>query len=106
MAALRILYVMDPLARILVDKDTTFAFMLEGERRRHEQYHSSVEDLFVEQARPAARVRRMRVQRSEPPHALHEERTLPLAWFDVIFMRKDPPFDLAYYFATQLLDLV
>jgi len=106
MAALRILYVMDPLARILIDKDTTFAFMAEGERRGHEQYHCGIEDLFVEQARPAARVRRMRARQGEPPVTLHEERAVSLVWFDVIFMRKDPPFDLAYYFATQLLDLV
>ena len=105
-SALRILYVMDPLARILVDKDTTFAFMLEGEQRGHEQYHCGIEDLFAEQARPVARVRRMHARRADPPCTLHEERTVPLVWFDVVFMRKDPPFDLAYYFATQLLGLV
>jgi len=105
-ATLRVLYVMDPLAGVLVDKDTTFAFMLEGDRRDHEQYHCGIGDLFVEHARPAARVRRVRVQRAAPPYALHEERTAPLAWFDVVFMRKDPPFDLAYYFATQILGLI
>src|SRR5213593_2501375 len=90
MAALRILYVMDPLARILVDKDTTFAFMLEGERRGHEQHHCGIEDLFAEQARPVARVRRMHARRADPPHTLHEERTVPLVWFDVTFMLNDP----------------
>ncbi len=45
---LRLLYVMDPLARVLVDQDTTFAFLLEGERRGHEQHQCGVEDLFVE----------------------------------------------------------
>ena len=45
---LRILYVMDPPARILVDKDTTFAFMCEGDRRGHEQYYCGIEDLFVD----------------------------------------------------------
>src|ERR1043166_8031911 len=103
---LRILYVMDPLARILVDKDTTFAFMLEGERRGHEQYHAGIEDLFAEGAVPHARTRRATVRHADVHYALHEERTVPLAWFDVVFMRKDPPFDLAYYFATQLLGLV
>src|SRR5207247_34284 len=46
---LRLLYVMDPLARVLVDKDTTFAFLLEGERRGHEQRQCGVADLFLEQ---------------------------------------------------------
>src|SRR5215470_95899 len=103
---LRLLYVMDPLSRVLVDKDTTFAFMLEGERRGHEQYHCGVEDLFVEQAAPHASVRRARVQRAAVHFSLADAHIQPLSWFDVVFMRKDPPFDLAYYFATQLLGLV
>jgi glutathione synthase len=103
---LRILYVMDPLARILVDKDTTFAFMLEGQRRGHEQYTCGVGDLFVDGAAPHARTRATRVQRADVHYTLAEERTVPLTWFDVVFMRKDPPFDLDFYFATQLLGLV
>ncbi len=104
--ALRILYVMDPLARVLVDKDTTFAFMLEGERRGHEQYVCGIDDLFAARAEPSARARRASVRRADVHYTLHDERTAPLAWWDVVFMRKDPPFDLAYYFATQLLGLV
>src|SRR5207244_12204872 len=105
-ATLRMLDVLDPPAGILVDKDTTFSFMLEGDRRDHEQYHCGIGDLFVEHARPAARVRRVRVQRTAPPYTLHEERTAPLAWFDVVITRTDRPFDPAYYFATQILGLV
>ena len=104
--ALRLLYVMDPLARVLVDQDTTFAFMLEGQRRGHEQYQCGVEDLFVERTIPHARVRRADVRRAEVHYTLAETRTVPLAWFGVIFMRKDPPFDLSYYFATHVLGLV
>jgi glutathione synthase len=104
--ALRILYVMDPLARVLIDKDTTFAFMLEGQRRGHEQHRCGIEDLFVERSVPHARVRFASVQRADPHYTLGEERTGPLGSFDVIFMRKDPPFDLAYYFATHVLSLV
>src|SRR5205085_11428060 len=103
---LRLLYVMDPLARVLVDKDTTFAFMLEGQRRGHEQYYAGVDDLFADGAMPHASVRRAEVQRAAVHYTLSEARTLPLAWFDVVFMRKDPPFDLGYFFATHLLGLV
>ena len=103
---LRLLYVMDPLARVLVDQDTTFAFMLEGEHRGHEQYHCGIADPFVERAAPHASVRRARVQRAAVHYSLSDARTVPLSWFDVVFMRKDPPFDLAYYFATQLIGLV
>src|SRR5437879_11857529 len=103
---LRILYVMDPLARVLIDKDTTFAFMVEGERRGHEQYHCGIEDMFGEKARPGARVRRLHARREEQPHTLREARAVSLLWFDVIFMRKGPPVARAYYFATQPLYLV
>src|SRR5438309_8593550 len=103
---LRLLYVMDPLSRVLVDQDTTFAFMLEGQRRGHEQHQCGSEDLFVERAEPRARVRRAEVRRAPVHYTLDEERVVPLEWFDVVLMRKDPPFDLAYFFATHILDLV
>jgi glutathione synthase len=103
---LRILYVMDPMSRVLVDKDTTFAFQLEGQRRGHQQYHSGTGDLFVDRATPHATARRVTVERATPHFRLDEARIAPLAAFDVIFMRKDPPFDMAYVFASHLLGLV
>jgi glutathione synthase len=103
---LRLLYVMDPLSRILVDKDTTFAFMLEGQRRGHVQYQCGIADLFVTRGVPHARARFAEVRRATPHYTLGEERTTPLTWFDVVFMRKDPPFDLVYFFATHVLGLV
>src|SRR5438132_156326 len=102
---LRLLYVMDPLARVLVDKDTTFAFLLEGERRGHEQHQCGVEDLFVERSVAHAKARSVRVRRAAIHYTLGDEHSLPLGAFDVVFMRKDPPFDLSYYFATQVLAL-
>jgi glutathione synthase len=103
--ALRVLYVMDPLSRVLVDKDTTFAFLLEGERRGHEQHQCGVEDLFIERSVAHARARRVHVRRAAIHYTLGDEQSLALGAFDVIFMRKDPPFDLSYYFATQVLGL-
>src|SRR5215475_7139127 len=106
MAPLRILYVMDPMARVLPDKDTTFAFQLEGQRRGHEQYHCEPQDLFVDRTVPHAAVRRVKVERASVPFHLHEADVVPLTRFDVVLMRKDPPFDMAYFFATHLLGLV
>src|SRR5262249_44004611 len=103
---LRLLYVMDPLSRVLVDKDTTFAFMLEGQQRGHTQHYCGVEDLFVEHTAPHGRTRRAEVRRAADHYTLSEEHTVPLTWFDVVLMRKDPPFDLTYFFATHLLGLV
>jgi glutathione synthase len=106
MAPLRILYVMDPMSRVLVDKDTTFAFQLEGQRRGHTQYHCEPPDLFVDRTVPHATVHRVDVERADVHFRLHEMRTEALGFFDVVFMRKDPPFDMAFFFATHLLGLV
>jgi glutathione synthase len=103
-------FVMDPLELILPDKDTTFVFMLESQARGHEVYFAEVSDLFVHASTPYARVRRAEVMRpaaaGAPHHRLFEERVLPLDSFDAVFMRKDPPFDMSYFFATHLLQLV
>jgi glutathione synthase len=104
--ALRILYVMDPMERVLVDKDTTFAFQLEGQKRGHEQFHCGLGDLFVDRARPHASSRRVTVERATPHFRLSHAEIAPLTDFDVVFMRKDPPFDMAYVFASHLLALV
>ncbi len=103
---LRFLYVMDPMSRVLVDKDTTFAFQLEGQRRGHQQFHCEPHDLFVDRTLPHAMVRRVEVGRAATHFHLHEARIVRLTDFDVVFMRKDPPFDMAYFFATHLLGLV
>ena len=109
--ALRFLFIMDPIERILPDKDTTFVFMLESVKRGHEVFYAHVEHLFLHQGKPHAVTRRTEVFRPNAGSAaahyrLFEERTEPLAWFHAVFMRKDPPFDLRYFFATHLLGLV
>lgn len=102
----RLLFIMDPIERILPDKDTTFVLMQESQARRHEIYYCGTADLFVTCCTPYARTRRAEVARAVPHYSLFEERTEALGWFDVIFMRKDPPFDLGYLFATHILSLV
>src|SRR5262249_10542767 len=64
------------------------------------------DDLFADRGVPAARARRLTVERATPHYQLAETRTVPLGYFDVVLMRKDPPFDMAYFFATHLLGLV
>jgi glutathione synthase len=104
--ARRFLFIMDPIERILPDKDTTFVFMLESRARQHEVYYCGISDLFVSNGTPQARVRRAEVLRAVPHYQLFEERSEPLTWFDAVFMRKDPPVDMAYLFATHILSLV
>ena len=101
----RFLFVMDPLEHILPDRDTTFVLMLESRRRGHGVYVCGIGDLFLVNGVPWARSRRADVARADPHYALFEERTECLHWFDVVFMRKDPPVDDLYLFATQILAL-
>ncbi|GIW45502.1 MAG: glutathione synthetase [Candidatus Binatia bacterium] len=101
----RFLFVMDPLDRILPDRDTTFVFMLEAERRGIEVYTCTVEHLFGRDSCPYALARRTIPSRGPAPFARYEERVEPLDFYDAVFMRKDPPFDQTYLFATHLLSL-
>lgn len=107
---MRFAFVMDPIERIRPEKDTTFVFMLESVRRGHEVFCVLAEDLFIDGNAAHGRGRRVEVRRStgEPTEShfrFFEERITALTWFDAVFMRKDPPFDLAYYVATQVLSL-
>jgi len=102
----RLLFVMDPIERVLPDKDTTFAFMLEAQARGHEVHYCGALDLYTTGPVPSGRTRRLEVKRADPHYTLFEECVNELSWFDAIFMRTDPPVDATYLFATHLLSLV
>ena len=106
MAQIRIAFIMDPIQNVQIDKDTTFVFMLEAQKRGHEVAYIEMHDLFIDKAKPMARTRRIELRREEGNHfTFLGEAVEPLGKFDAVFMRKDPPFDIAYLHATQLLDL-
>src|SRR5262245_25585601 len=100
MRALKIGVVMDPIQNIDINKDTTFVIMLEAQSRRHERYYMESRDLFIGNAVPGAASRPMRVARGRPHFELGSLESRALGWFDVILMRKGPPFDLEFFFAT------
>lgn len=103
---LRFAFVMDPLEGMLVDKDTTFAFMLEAQARGHQIYYLGIRDLIARGSRVLARAWRCEVARARPHHRLLDEGVVrPLEAFDAVFMRKDPPADPNYIYATMLLSL-
>jgi glutathione synthase len=106
MGALKIAVVMDPVDKINVDKDTTFVLMLEAQRRGHEIHVMEVEDLYIRGGTPHGRYRRLQVARATPHFQLGEFATGALADFDTLWMRKDPPFDMKFFFATHVLSLI
>jgi len=103
---MRFVYVMDPMDRILPDKDTTFAFQRAAQRRGHEALHCDVHDLFAKDGDVFARVRPVTVSDAPPYATMSDFTEVRLADVDAIFIRKDPPFDAAYIYATLLLERV
>jgi len=100
-------FIMDSLERVLVDKDTTFVFMLEAQFRGHEIYSLGLRDLYAHGRQVIARARQCELTRRGTPHYtfLDDGVEYPLEHFDAVFMRKDPPADAAYLYATMLLSL-
>ncbi len=106
MRTLKIGVIMDPIEKINLEKDTTFVLMLEAQRRGHGVYYMELEDLSIQGTRPEGRFRPVRVARARPHYEFGAGDSKPLHWFDVVLMRKDPPFDMKFFFATHLLSLV
>ena len=104
--AYKFAFVMDPLETVLPDKDTTFVFMLEAIRRGHQVYFAEQRDLFAVGHHAFVRARRCEVMRATPCYRfLDDGAEYPLEHFNAVFMRKDPPADAAYLYATMLLSL-
>jgi len=100
------LYVMDPIDRINVEGDSTYMLMLEGCRRGGEVAWCTPQDLFALTGRCHARCATVRVSSEAPYFDSDEPTDRDLADFDVVWLRKDPPFDIDYVFSTYMLDLV
>ncbi|HAN30406.1 MAG TPA: glutathione synthase [Myxococcales bacterium] len=101
----RHLFVADPLDVMNIWQDSTFGLMLECQSRGHEIYHCGTEGLLGRSQAPSVRCRAVQVRAEQGNHfTLGELRGLSLDAFDVIWMRKDPPFDLNYIAATYVLD--
>jgi glutathione synthase len=102
---LRIGFWMDPLEGIAIHHDTTFALMLECQRRGHQALCFYPDDLYFD-GRPRARMRSVFVRRERGRHFdVLSESDQPLSELDVLFLRKDPPVDAEYWHATQLFEL-
>jgi glutathione synthase len=105
-AALRVAVQMDPIESINIDADSTFALMLEAQARGHALWHYHVRDLALTAGRVVARAQPVTVQRRPGAHWAFgaEEAELDLGMMDVVLMRQDPPFDMAYITATHILE--
>jgi glutathione synthase len=96
---------MDPIGKIDIAGDSTFALALEGQRRGHGLLYYGPRDLTFRDGKVFARVRPLHVRAVKGDHfALGEAFAYDLASADVVLMRQDPPFDMAYITATHFLE--
>jgi glutathione synthase len=105
--ALKVAVQMDPIARINIRGDSTFAMLLEAQKRGHAvSYYTP--DRMVQRGRDVfATVQPLSVRDKEGDHfTLGDPSRVDLASFDVVLLRQDPPFDLAYIATTHMLERI
>jgi glutathione synthase len=104
---LKVAVQMDPLETINLAGDSTFALMLSAQARGHKLWHYTTHDLSYRSGRVMAQARPVTVQRVQGDHhRFGDVADLDLGTdIDVVLMRQDPPFDMAYITATHLLEL-
>ncbi|MBL0194223.1 MAG: glutathione synthase [Myxococcales bacterium] len=101
---MRFVYLMDAMDRVLPDKDTTYAFQRAAQARGHEALHCELRDLFVKDGEVHAHVRGLVVEAAPPYFRMGTPSQVRLADVEAVFIRKDPPFDDAYLYATLMLE--
>ena len=108
---LKVAVQMDPIESVNIDGDSTFALMLEAQRRGHAMWHYDYRHMSLHEGkregagRLLARARPVTVQRVAGDHyKFGEPETLDLGTMDTVLMRQDPPFDMAYITATHMLE--
>ena len=98
---------MDPIERINIRGDSTFALLLEAQRRAYPLAYYTPDRLVLNGRKVSATVRPLVVRDTAGDHfTLSEPRHVDLATFDVVLLRQDPPFDLAYISSTHMLDRI
>lgn len=101
---MRIVYLMDSLDRVLPDKDTTFALQRATQNRGHTSLFAELHDLYTDGGDVFVRARTIRVSDQAPHFDVGAPQDLRVADVDAVFIRKDPPFDSHYLYATLLLE--
>jgi glutathione synthase len=106
--ALRVAIQMDPMETINIDGDSTFVLALEAQARGHQLWHYLPSDLSLKNRRVVAKARPLQVRRERGNHhTFGAPLELDLARdADVVLLRQDPPFDMAYITSTHLLEHV
>jgi glutathione synthase len=98
---------MDPIQRIRIAGDSTFAMMLEAQRRGHRLLYFTPEQLSMRNGQVIAHVQPINVRDIENDHfTLEPPERIDLSTTDVVLMRQEPPFDMGYVTATHILERI
>ncbi len=96
---------MDPIQRIKISKDSSFAMLLAAQARGWELYYMEQHDLYIHENRPMARMQGLTVSdNADNWFTLQQPALDALSELDIILMRKDPPFNLEYIYTTYILE--
>ncbi|MGZ9811835.1 glutathione synthase [Pseudoroseicyclus sp. H15] len=104
---LKVAFQMDPIESVDIDADSTFRIALEAQERGHEIFVYGPDKLAFQEGRVTARGRPAELRRVKGDHVTFgDEAEVDLKEFDVVWLRQDPPFDMAYITSTHLLDMI
>jgi glutathione synthase len=104
---MRIVFVMDPVETVRWDTDTSFALMMAAQGKGHRVDHCLMRDVYLEGDRVFAAVQQATMQLvAGQPIVLGERQDVCLHDVDVVFIRKDPPFESQYLWCTQILEML
>lgn len=96
---------MDSIDQINIKKDTSFAMLLEAQSRHWEIHYMELNDLYLRNGAPQARSRTLQIQRDESQwYHFSDQHDIALDSLDTIIIRKDPPVDQEYIYATHILE--
>ncbi len=97
--------VMDPISQVNIKKDSSMAMLLEAQQRGYELFYMEMKDLYLEQGICRAITQKVEVfNDAEKWYELEESQDINLAELDAVLMRKDPPFDTEFIYATYMLE--
>lgn len=105
--SLKVALQMDPIEAVSIDGDSTFRLGLEAQARGHSLFQYTADRLIFDEGRLLAHGRDVMLRREAGNHVdFGEWQTVDLSGFDVVWLRQDPPFDMAYVTSTHLLDRI
>jgi len=105
MSRIKLGIVMDPISQINIKKDSSFAMLLQAQARGYEIHYMEMADLYLLQGQARARSKILKVQQDyQSWYQFDTEQDIALSDLQVILMRKDPPFDTEFIYATYMLE--